>query len=84
LRFAQRENEEKGKKNVGIHHIEEIENHIPAGVKFLRFIVDRYYAGEPMDGLNKGLFAFASYNAGPAKLARLRQEAREMGLDPNV
>ena len=64
--------------------VEEIENNIHAGVKYLRFIVDRYYAKEPMDRLNKGLFAFASYNAGPAKVAKLRKEAREMGLDPNV
>ena len=71
-------------RNVGIQNIEEIENNIHAGVKYLRFIVDRYYAKEPMDRLNKGLFAFASYNAGPAKVAKLRKEAREMGLDPNV
>ena len=30
------------------------------------------------------LFAFASYNAGPAKIARLRKEAKPAGLDPNV
>ena len=71
-------------RNVGIQNIEEIEDNIHAGVKYLRFIVDRYYANEPMDRLNKGLFAFASYNAGPAKVAKLRKEAREMGLDPNV
>jgi membrane-bound lytic murein transglycosylase MltF len=71
-------------RNVGIQNIEEIEDNIHAGVKYLRFIVDRYYAKEPMDRLNKGLFAFASYNAGPAKVAKLRKEAREMGLDPNV
>jgi len=71
-------------RNVGIQNIEEVENNIHAGVKYLRFIVDRYYAKEPMDRLNKGLFAFASYNAGPAKVAKLRKEAREMGLDPNV
>ena len=71
-------------RNVGIDDIEEIENNIHAGTKYLRFIVDRYYADEPMDRLNKGLFAFASYNAGPAKVRRLRKEAREMGLDPNV
>ncbi len=28
--------------------------------------------------------SFASYNAGPAKVARLRKEAKEMGLDPNI
>jgi membrane-bound lytic murein transglycosylase MltF len=37
-----------------------------------------------MDRLNRILFGFASYNAGPAKVARLRLEARKMGLNPNV
>jgi membrane-bound lytic murein transglycosylase MltF len=37
-----------------------------------------------MDKLNKMLFSFASYNAGPAKVAKLRKEARQAGLDPNV
>ena len=71
-------------KNVNIDNIEEIENNVHAGVKYLRFIIDQYYANEPMDRLNKELFAFASYNAGPAKVARLRKEAQKLGLDPNV
>jgi membrane-bound lytic murein transglycosylase MltF len=71
-------------KNVNITGIEEIERNIHAGVKYLRFIINQYYEKEPMDKLNKGLFAFASYNAGPAKVARLRSEARKMGLNPNV
>ena len=37
-----------------------------------------------MDQLNKGLFAFASYNAGPARIRQLRKEAEKRGLDPNV
>jgi membrane-bound lytic murein transglycosylase MltF len=37
-----------------------------------------------MDALNKGLFAFASYNAGPGRLRQLRAEAKRRGLDPNV
>jgi membrane-bound lytic murein transglycosylase MltF len=36
-----------------------------------------------MDTLNKGLFAFASYNAGPARIRQLRQKAEARGLDPN-
>jgi membrane-bound lytic murein transglycosylase MltF len=72
-----------GDKNVNIPNIEGIEDNIHAGVKYLRFIIDRYYEKEPMDKLNKTLFAFASYNAGPAKVARLRKEAKQMGLDPN-
>ncbi len=71
-------------KNVNITNIEEIENNIHAGVKYLRFIINQYYEKEPMDKVNKTLFAFASYNAGPARVARLRREARKMGLDPNV
>ena len=30
------------------------------------------------------LLAFASYNAGPAKVNMLRQKTAKMGLDPNV
>ena len=30
------------------------------------------------------LFAFAAYNAGPARVRRLRTEAAERGLNPNV
>jgi membrane-bound lytic murein transglycosylase MltF len=34
--------------------------------------------------MNKGLFAFAAYNAGPGRIASLRKEAAKRGLDPNV
>ena len=71
-------------RNVNIPNIEEIENNIHAGVKYLRFMMDRYFADQPMDELNKAIFALASYNAGPARVARLRKEAEENGLDPNV
>jgi membrane-bound lytic murein transglycosylase MltF len=71
-------------RNVNIPEIEKLENNIHAGTKYMRFIVDRYYKDEPMDDLNKMLFAFASYNAGPAKVRRLRNKTAKMGLDPNV
>jgi membrane-bound lytic murein transglycosylase MltF len=70
--------------NVGIPNIEEREANIHAGVRYLRFITDRYFTDEPMDDLNKTLFAFAAYNAGPARVSRLRRQAAEAGLDPNV
>ncbi len=70
--------------NINIPDIEKLENNIHAGTKYLRFIIDRYYKDEPMDEVNKMLFAFASYNAGPAKINKLRKEASVMGLDPNV
>jgi membrane-bound lytic murein transglycosylase MltF len=30
------------------------------------------------------LFAFAAYNAGPAKISNLRKKTAKMGLDPNI
>jgi membrane-bound lytic murein transglycosylase MltF len=60
-----------------------MERNIEAGAKYLRFIVDQCYRDEPMDRLDKGLFAVASYNAGPARIAQLRRKAEDMGLDPN-
>ncbi len=70
--------------NVNIAEIEKLENNIHAGTKYLRFIINQYYKDEPMDKVNKMLFAFASYNAGPAKVSKLRKETAAMGLDPNV
>jgi membrane-bound lytic murein transglycosylase MltF len=61
-----------------------LESNIHAGVKYLRWIFDRYFKDEKdVDLLNKGLFTFASYNAGPAKVAGLRRQAPKMGVDPN-
>ncbi|MEA3419534.1 MAG: hypothetical protein U9Q90_09070 [Campylobacterota bacterium] len=37
-----------------------------------------------MDDLNKELFAFAAYNAGPNRIRSLRKVAQKRGLDPNV
>jgi membrane-bound lytic murein transglycosylase MltF len=71
-------------RNVNVAEIEKLENNIHAGTKYMRFIINRYYKDEPMDELNKMLFAFASYNAGPAKVKRLRKKTAAMGLNPNV
>lgn len=70
--------------NVSIPNIEELENNIHAGVKYMRFIMDRYFKDAEIDDLNRNLFAFASYNAGPARISRLRRQAVRNGLDPNI
>jgi membrane-bound lytic murein transglycosylase MltF len=64
--------------------ITKIDSNIHAGVKYIRFMMDQYYADEPMDQLNKGLFTFASYNAGPGRVRGLRARAEKRGLNPNV
>jgi membrane-bound lytic murein transglycosylase MltF len=71
-------------KELNVGDITQLEPNIHAGVKFIRSMVDRYYAKEPMDDLNKVFFAFAAYNAGPGRVRQLRREAETRGLDPNV
>jgi len=70
--------------NIGISDIDKLENNIHAGVKYLHFLRNRYFNDDSMSRLNQWLFTFASYNAGPAKVRRLRDEAKKAGLDPNV
>jgi len=70
--------------NVSIPNIEKLESNIHAGVKYLRFLRNRYFENEPMDEANKTLFTFAAYNAGPAKITSLRKQAQQAGLDRNV
>ena len=71
-------------KNVNIPDIDEIEHNIHAGTKYLKFMIDRYFDDPGIDRLNRMLLTFASYNAGPAKISKLRKEAKSMNLDPNV
>lgn len=70
--------------NVGIENIDLVDNNIHAGVKYLRFLHDRYFSGPEMAGLDQMLFSFAAYNAGPRNVARARAWAKTSGLDPNV
>jgi membrane-bound lytic murein transglycosylase MltF len=71
-------------KEMKVGDITQIEPNIHAGVKYMHNVMDANFKDEPMDALNKGLFTFASYNAGPGKIRQLRREAEERGLDPNV
>ena len=71
-------------KKLNVGDITKTQPNIEAGVKYMRLMIDKYYAGEPMTGLDKVLFTFASYNAGPSRIAQLRQKAVNRGLDPNI
>jgi membrane-bound lytic murein transglycosylase MltF len=71
-------------QNVGIPDIHEIDANIHAGTKYLRFMLDRYFDDPSIDRLNRALFSFASYNAGPAKVSSLRKEAAKAGFNPNL
>ncbi len=71
-------------KELNVGDITKIDANIHAGVKYMRFMMDQYYANDPMDPLNKALMTFASYNAGPGRIRQLRAEAKKRDLDPNV
>ncbi|HSG00872.1 MAG TPA: transporter substrate-binding domain-containing protein [Vicinamibacterales bacterium] len=70
-------------KAVGIPDIENLESNIHAGIKYNRWLADSFFNEPGVDANNRALFAFASYNAGPNRISRLRREAAEQGLDPN-
>jgi membrane-bound lytic murein transglycosylase MltF len=63
--------------------INQVEPNIHAGIKYIRYLIDQYYKNEPMDEINKVFFALATYNAGPARIRKLRKEAQQQGYDPN-
>jgi membrane-bound lytic murein transglycosylase MltF len=71
-------------KELGVGDISKTDVNIHAGIKYMRWMIDQYYASEPMTRLDKVLFAFASYNAGAGRVSQLRKEAEKRGLDPNV
>jgi membrane-bound lytic murein transglycosylase MltF len=69
---------------INIPNVETAETNIKAGVKMLRNVEDNYFNDPNIDRLNKTLFVFASYNAGPNRIAGMRKKAPDLGLDPNV
>jgi membrane-bound lytic murein transglycosylase MltF len=68
---------------LGVGDIHQIEPNVHAGVKYVRSLIDTNFSDDSLDALNRTLFAFAAYNAGPARIAGLRRRAAARGLDPN-
>ncbi len=69
--------------NVNISNIDKAENNVHAGVKYLRFLRQRYFSDTEIQPLDRVLFSFAAYNAGPRNLARARNKAAKMNFNPN-
>ncbi len=68
---------------VNIPDIHKEENNIHAGVRLMHFLVEKNFNEPDVKMVDRTLFAFAAYNAGPAKIRRCRALAKEMGYDPN-
>ena len=71
-------------KELRVGDITIAENNVHAGTKYMDQLIDRELAGAELDVVNHTLFAFAAYNCGPGKLAKLRKAAEARGLNPNV
>jgi membrane-bound lytic murein transglycosylase MltF len=69
---------------INIRDVRNADGNIHAAVKMLRHIENTYFNDQNVDPVNKTLFVFASYNSGPTRIARLRRQATQMGLNPNV
>jgi membrane-bound lytic murein transglycosylase MltF len=58
-------------------------SNIHAGTKYLDRLMTNFFPDAHFSENNRSLFAFASYNAGPGNIARMRKEATKRGLDPD-
>ena len=47
-------------------------------------LLNPYFNDPKLDPVDRTLFAFASYNAGPTRIAGLRRKAKERGLNPDI
>jgi len=61
--------------DINIPDVTGLEDNIHAGTKYVRFLMDRYYADLDEDRFNQTLMA------GPERIAKLRKKAKERGLD---
>jgi membrane-bound lytic murein transglycosylase MltF len=68
---------------INISNVEIAENNIQAGAKMMHNISESYFNDVKLDPLNRTLMCFAAYNAGPTRIAHLREKAASEGLDPD-
>jgi len=63
--------------------IKVLEPNIHAGAKYMDQLMTNYFPDAQFPPGERPLFAFASYNAGPGNISRMRKLAGKRGLDPN-
>jgi membrane-bound lytic murein transglycosylase MltF len=68
---------------ISVPDVSRADRNILAGVRILDNIATNYFNDPAIDDVNKTLFTFASYNAGPSRMVRLRKKAAQDGLNPN-
>jgi membrane-bound lytic murein transglycosylase MltF len=71
-------------KELNVGDIKIAQSNIHAGTKYLDQLMTRYFKDAHFSDVDRPLFAFASYNAGPGNIAKMRKEAAARGLNPDV
>jgi membrane-bound lytic murein transglycosylase MltF len=70
-------------KDLNVGDINVVEPNIHAGAKYMDQLMSKYFPDAKFKEANRPLFAFASYNAGPGNIAKMRKEAAKRGFDPD-
>ena len=70
-------------KSLGVGDITVLEPNIHGGAKYMDQLMSIYFPDAKFSEEDRPLFAFASYNAGPGNIAKMRNEAAKQGLDPD-
>ena len=66
-----------------VGNIRVTEPNIHAGAKYMDQLMTKYFPDANFRENDRSLFAFASYNAGPGNISKMRKEAAKRGLDPD-
>jgi membrane-bound lytic murein transglycosylase MltF len=71
-------------KNINIKGVKKSsDNNIHAATKYLAFLRSRYFSDPGIDPIEQLAFTLAAYNAGPAKIVKMRKKAKQLGKNPN-
>ncbi len=70
-------------KGLGVGNIHEIEANIHGGAKYMDQLMTRYFPDAKFSESDRPLFGFASYNAGPGNISKMRKLAVKRGLNPD-
>ncbi len=71
-------------KNIKITGVKESsDKNIHAATKYLAFLRSRYFSDPKIAPIEQLAFTLAAYNAGPARINKMRSKAESLGKDPN-
>jgi len=71
-------------RDMGYPDVTGIEDNLQAGIQYMAWLRDTYFSDPALPEAVRVDFALAAYNAGPGRVRKLRREAPEQGIDPDV